>query len=119
MPNVLSAAARTMSSVQRELPPSTIVSPRSRSLARASTVFCVGSPAGTMIHTIRGADLLGALDGLLVEVERDDLVVRVAPDAVDHVAAHAAQSDEPDLTQESVSLIVAVRSRSAAAASGP
>jgi hypothetical protein len=55
MPSLRNAAARAMSSVQRELPPSTIVSPFSSTLASASTVFCVGSPAGTMIHTIRGA----------------------------------------------------------------
>ena len=54
MPSFFSDAARAMSSVQRELPPSTIVSPFSSSFASASTVFCVGSPAGTMIHTIRG-----------------------------------------------------------------
>src|SRR4051794_1070322 len=44
-----------MSSVHFELPPSTIVSPFSSSLASLSTVPCVGSPAGTMIHTVRGA----------------------------------------------------------------
>ena len=43
-----------MSSVQRELPPSTIVSSASISLASDSTVFCVASPAGTMIQTVRG-----------------------------------------------------------------
>src|SRR3954468_11926694 len=44
-----------MSSVHLELPPSTIVSPFSSSLASLSTVCWVGSPAGTMIHTVRGA----------------------------------------------------------------
>ena len=33
------------------------------------------------------------------EVERDDLVVRVAADAMDHVAAHLAQPDEAELHQ--------------------
>jgi hypothetical protein len=37
-------------------------------------------------------------DGLLVEVERDHLVLGVAPDAVNHVPAHLAQTDEPDFT---------------------
>src|SRR6185437_4309670 len=36
-------------------------------------------------------------DGLLVEVEGDDLVLGVAPDAVHHVAAHLAQPDKADL----------------------
>ena len=45
----------------------------------------------------RGAVLDRLLDGLLVEVERDDLVVGVAADAVHHVAAHLAQPDETDL----------------------
>ncbi len=78
-----------------------------------STVSWVGSPAGTMIHTIRGGSSLldellqrvgaggsvpdGLLDRLRVEVERDDLVVGVAADAMDHVAAHLAQPDETDL----------------------
>ena len=44
-----------MSSVHLELPPSTIVSPLSSSLASLSTVCWVGSPAGTMIQTVRGA----------------------------------------------------------------
>src|SRR3954464_5777917 len=44
-----------MSSVHLELPPSTIVSPLASSLASLSTVCWVGSPAGTMIHTILGA----------------------------------------------------------------
>ena len=70
-----------------------------------------------MIHTIRGAcscltrsfseDAPGGavldrlLDRLLVEVERDDLVLGVAADAVHHVAAHLAQPDEADLVTES------------------
>ncbi len=41
--------------------------------------------------------LLRLGDGLLVEVERDHLVIGVAPDAVNHVPAHLAQSDESDL----------------------
>src|SRR3954452_16458114 len=55
MPDFLSSLARFMSSVHLELPPSTIVSPFSSSLASLSTVCWVGSPAGTMIHTVRGA----------------------------------------------------------------
>src|SRR3954454_1347854 len=55
MPDPRSSLARRMSSVHLELPPSTIVSPFSSSLASLSTVLCVGSPAGTMIHTVRGA----------------------------------------------------------------
>mgnify|MGYP000005738420 CR=1 FL=1 len=39
----------------------------------------------------------GALARLLRRVERDDLVVGVAVDAGDHVAAHAAQSDQSDV----------------------
>ena len=99
-----------------------IVSPRSSSLASLSTVSCVGSPAGTMIQTIRGAlELLdelrqraGAgravldrlLDRLLVEVERDDLVLGVAADAVHHVAAHLAQPDEADLRHSASLMLV-------------
>src|SRR5215208_42699 len=55
MPFSDSLAARRRSSVHLELPPSTIRSPSSMSWARLSTVCCVGSPAGTMIHTARGA----------------------------------------------------------------
>src|SRR3954471_21994114 len=54
MPSLRSAAARSLSSVHLELPPSTMVSSRSSSLASLSTVCWVGSPAGTMIHTTRG-----------------------------------------------------------------
>src|ERR1700682_2170611 len=111
MPLVFSVLDRRLSSVHLELPPSTIVSPPSSSFASLSTVCCVGSPAGTMIHTIRGAFscLTGSpleplrelsqraraggavldrpLDRLLVEVERDYLMVGVAADAVHHVSA--------------------------------
>src|SRR5205085_2368984 len=45
------------------------------------------------------AVLLGALDVVLVEVEGDHVVVGVALDARDHVAAHLAQADEADLHQ--------------------
>ena len=94
-----------------------IMSPFSSSSASLSTVPCVGAPAGTMIHTIRGAssfftrlasELRAArarragdlLDGVLVAVEGDDVVVGVALDARDHVAAHAAESDESDLAAQ-------------------
>src|SRR3954468_11715832 len=50
----LSISARRLSSVQRVLPPSITVSPASSSSPSFSTVCSVGSPAGTMIHTIRG-----------------------------------------------------------------
>jgi hypothetical protein len=40
---------------------------------------------------------LGGGDRVRARVERDDLVFGVAEDAVNHVAAHAAQSDEADL----------------------
>ena len=40
---------------------------------------------------------LRRLDRLLVEVERDDLVLRVAVDAMDHVAAHLPEPYEADL----------------------
>jgi hypothetical protein len=55
MPSLRSTLARAMSSVHFELPPSMMVSPFSSSLESLSTVCCVGSPAGTMIHTSRGA----------------------------------------------------------------
>ena len=41
--------------------------------------------------------LLRGLDGVGVRVEGDDLVVRVALDAMDHVAAHLPEADESDL----------------------
>ena len=44
---------------------------------------------------------LGRLHGLVVEVEGDDLMVRVAMDAMDHVAAHLPEADEAELHQES------------------
>src|SRR5205814_8563285 len=51
--------------------------------------------------TRRSSDLVGFRLGhrLGAEVERDDLVVRVAMDAMDHVAAHLPEPDEPDLHQ--------------------
>src|SRR5215211_1929495 len=45
----------------------------------------------------RGAAALGPAHRLLAEVERDDLMIRVAVDAMDHVAAHLPQSDEAQL----------------------
>ena len=78
-----------------------------------STVSWVGSPAGTMIHTARGASSLptrssspldplravplGLLHGVLGEVERHHLVIGVAMDAMDHVAAHLPETDETEL----------------------
>jgi hypothetical protein len=50
-----------------------------------------------------GAGLLGARDRLWVEVERDNVMVGVAADPRDHVAAHLSQPDESDLHQ-SISL---------------
>ena len=44
-----------MSSFHFELPPSMMVSPLARMPVRAWIVFSVGSPAGTMTHTARGA----------------------------------------------------------------
>ena len=83
-------------------------------------MLCVGAPAGTMIHTIRGASsistssasepaprapvsLADLRDRVRVAVEGDDLVVGVASDAGDHVAAHAAEADEADLSHRVVS----------------
>ncbi len=43
-----------MSSVQRELPPSTTTSPGDSSSASSSTVAWVAAPAGTMTQTTRG-----------------------------------------------------------------
>ena len=40
-----------------------------------------------------------SLTCVLVEVERDDLVVGVAVDAMDHVAAHLPEADEAELHQ--------------------
>jgi hypothetical protein len=40
---------------------------------------------------------LGRADGVRVGVEGDDLMVRIALDAMDHVAAHLAEADESDL----------------------
>ena len=73
----------------------------------------VMSPEGTISHTMRGLSSLetsssseaaptapvldGGRDGVRVRVERDHLVVRVALDAMDHVAAHLAEPDESDL----------------------
>ena len=51
-------AAFALSSVNRELPPSTTMSPSSSRSASSWTVSLVGSPAGTMIHTARGASSL-------------------------------------------------------------
>ena len=78
-----------------------------------SIVCCVGSPDGTMSQIIRGFssfcdELLqrggrrravagGRLQRVRVEVEGDDVMVRVAPDAMDHVAAHLAEADEAEL----------------------
>src|SRR3954466_1546516 len=59
------------------------------------------------------ADPLGLFHRLRAEVERDDVVLGVTLDPVDHVAAHAAQPYEADLHQ-SISLI---RSRTALAGS--
>src|SRR5947207_2884388 len=60
---------------------------------------------------LRLADLLGR------QVVADDLVVRVAQDAMDHVPAHLAEAYEADLHQ-SISLILSVR-RSTASAGSP
>src|SRR3954447_3826672 len=46
-----------------------------------------------------GPDALCLLDRLGAEVERDDVVLRIALDPVDHVAAHAAEPYEADLHQ--------------------
>jgi hypothetical protein len=43
--------------------------------------------------------LLGRLHCVGAEVEGRDLDVGIAPDPVDHVAAHLAQPNEPDLHQ--------------------
>jgi hypothetical protein len=52
------------------------------------------------------------LDRLLVEVERDDLVLGVTTDAVHHVPAHLAEPDETDLGHI-CSLMLAGRARGA------
>src|SRR5919109_75059 len=58
MPFPSSSAARRTSSCQLVLPPSTIVSPGSTSSDSRSSVCCVGSPAGTINHTVRGGSSL-------------------------------------------------------------
>ena len=55
MPCADSASARRLSSDQRELPPSITMSPCSSSSPSFITVCSVGSPAGTITHTARGA----------------------------------------------------------------
>src|SRR3954453_13956033 len=55
MPFSASSSVCTLSSVYRELPPSTTTSPGSRTSASSRTVSRVGSPEGTMTHTARGA----------------------------------------------------------------
>src|SRR5215217_5380042 len=116
MPFGASASWRRLSSVQRELPPSMIVSPSSSSSASSSTVCWVGSPAGTMIQTERvelgdellergragGAVALGLLHGVLAEVEHHAFVVGVPVDAVNHVPAHLPEADESELHQMSL-----------------
>ena len=53
---------------------------------------------------------LGLAHRVGAEVEGHDLVVRVAMDAMDHVAAHLPEADEPELHQ-SISFTRWVRSR--------
>jgi hypothetical protein len=55
IPSSCSAAARRTLSRQLELPPSITTSPGSSSSPRRVTVPSVGSPAGTITHTTRGA----------------------------------------------------------------
>jgi hypothetical protein len=50
----------------------------------------------------RRAMALGFADGVLVEVEGHDRVVRVAVDAMDHVGAHLAETDEAELHQNNL-----------------
>jgi hypothetical protein len=54
MPRGARAAARRTSSLNHELPPSTIASPASSSDPSVVTVCSVAAPAGTITHTARG-----------------------------------------------------------------
>src|SRR3954464_6379178 len=138
MPCCAAAAPLAAESVQRELPPSMIVSPSSSS-SNSSWIDCwVGAPDGIISQTWRGfssfqtragsdsapppprfnpsslgspaaarAELHRLLDRLGRHVPADDLVVRVAQDAMDHVAAHLPEPYEADLHQDIISLILA------------
>ena len=92
-----------LSSVHLELPPSMTRSPAASSPPSASTVSRVGSPAGTMTHTTRGAASFATRsasdDGvadLRVAVEADDRVPGGAQPLA-HVAAHAPEPDQSHL----------------------
>ena len=54
-PCSLSRAARRIESLKFELPPSMMTSPLESAGTSASIVLSTGPPAGTMIHTTRGA----------------------------------------------------------------
>ena len=76
------------------------------------TVARVGSPAGTMTHTTRGAgqradQALEAVDvaDVGVAVVPDDLVTGAAQ-TLAHVAAHLAQADQSELHRQSSFVVV-------------
>jgi hypothetical protein len=66
MPFGSSAAARALSSVQRLLPPSMIMSPASSSSPSLSTSCWVISPAGTISQTLRGGSSFWTSSSMLL-----------------------------------------------------
>ena len=94
-----------------------IVSPGSRCSSSSSIWASVASPAGTMIQTARGfsscGDELGDRERrasapspaislrLLGRPVVDDDLVAVADEPADHVGAHPAETDEPDVASRS------------------
>jgi hypothetical protein len=98
--------------LKKLFPPSMIVSPASSSAASDWTVLSVGPPDGTITHTARGfwsfatsSSRLFAGGGALLREAGDDIGASVIDHArvaalhqtADHVPAHPAQADHPDL----------------------
>ena len=67
MPVLPSIAACSLSSVHRELPPSTTTSPLPRSPRSSSMVPRVMSPAGTITQTTRGSGSFSTMSASEVE----------------------------------------------------
>ena len=112
MPLLLNSRARRTSSLKWVLPPSMMMSPDSMCLASSAMVFSVGV-AGRH-HDPGGARLAQLLDEigqrrrtrrLLLDVSahivgaeiEDDALMSVAHQALNHVAAHAPQTDHAQL----------------------